>query len=321
MSHIFISYSRRDKKVVAQFVESLRKQDFIVWQDVSNLSAGQAWQQALLTAIEQAAVVIVFWSHLASLSPYVNQEVEHAVKHGKRIIPVWLDKNTPLLPELGEAHAVITPSFSASADQQIVSAILESAPRIQRQVTKFKTNLPMNAQKIKGTRHQVIGSREYMIVPLIKSAYSRVEVIAEASTIVSQATRVQLIIQCTGNVSYDIVLNAFKAILAEDEEFPEDTQPLVAVFVTGPTNPANDKEYKFTPNNVAQYSDLVDTTRKAINCIRENSIDRQVFQIFQRSLVEIAFLLGVQLERWISFQLYKWEGDTYGSIMSVAPRT
>lgn len=43
MSHIFISYSRKDKHVVAQFVESLRQQDFIVWQDVSDISAGASW--------------------------------------------------------------------------------------------------------------------------------------------------------------------------------------------------------------------------------------------------------------------------------------
>lgn len=159
MSHIFISYSRKDTKVVEQFVESLRKQDFIVWQDVSNISAGDQWHQALLDAIDQTAAVLVFWSQAASHSQYVKEELDRAIQQGKRIIPVWLDKNTPLRHDIASFNAIESKGFAPSAVQKIVTAVLEIAPRIQRLLTKFDVSLPMNAKKIKGMTRTSLAHR------------------------------------------------------------------------------------------------------------------------------------------------------------------
>ncbi|MCK6581250.1 MAG: toll/interleukin-1 receptor domain-containing protein [Anaerolineae bacterium] len=92
MSHIFISYARKNTKVVSQFVESLRTQDFIVWQDISNISAGEAWRSAIYSAIDQAEIVLIFWTAAALASTVVNEEIDHALSQGKHIIPVWLEK-------------------------------------------------------------------------------------------------------------------------------------------------------------------------------------------------------------------------------------
>ena len=321
MSHVFISYSRQDKRVVAQFVESLRKQDFIVWQDVSNISAGDKWHQALLDAIEQAALIIVFWSQSASLSKYVNEEIDYALKHNKTIIPVWLENATPLRKGLDEANAVVSSGFSPTAVQKIVNALLKTAPRIQRQVTDFRVNLPMNAQTINNITREVIGNREYMVIPLVKSTYSSAFIIAEANTIVKQAKRVQLMIQNTGSVGYTLPRNAFKAVLTEDDEYPKEAEPLVGLFITGARNPMDETQYWVDNTNVAHYSDMIDTVRKAITHITKDAADTQIFQLFQQTLVDIAFLLGVQVDRWLPFQLYKWDGSHYVPIINISPRS
>lgn len=321
MSHIFVSYSRKDKKVVAQYVESLRKQDFIVWQDVSNISAGEKWHQALLDAIEQSSAVVVFWTQSAYHSPYVNEEIDQALKHGKHIIPVWLESATPLRDGLKEANAVISNGFSSTAAQKISHALLEKAPRIQRQVMDFNTSIPMNAQTIPGISREIIGSREYMVVPLITSVYSSAYIIAEAGTIVRQVGRIQLIVQNTGPVDYATIRDAFKTILVADAEYSDEAEPLVGLYVTGAKNPMDSTQYWVDNTNVAHYSDMIDTTHKAISSITKNAADTQMFQMFQKTLVDIAFLLGVSLDRWLPLQLYKWEGGQYVPIINIPPRS
>ncbi len=320
MSHIFVSYSREDRRVVEQFVESLRKHDFIIWQDVSSISAGENWHQAMLDAIEQAAVVIVFWSQAASNSRYVNEEIDHAKEHGKRIIPVWLESATPLRKDIETINAVVSSSFTPNAVQKIVQALLQAAPRIQRMLTDFKPNLPMNAQTVDGMDREVIGSDEYLVVPLVKSAYSNACVIAKADTIVKRARRIQLMVQNTGAVDYAVVRNAFKTLLAEDNAYPPDAEPLVGLFVTGARNPTDLTQYWVDNTNVAHYSDMVDTVRKAMGAIAKDAADSQTFQLFQKTLVDIAFLLGVQMDRWLPLQLYKWDGTAYVPIIHIPPR-
>lgn len=321
MSHVFISYSRKDKKVVGQYVESLRKQDFIVWQDVSDISAGEKWHQALLDAIEQASAIVVFWSHSALHSPYVKEEIDHALKHNKHIIPVWLDSSAPLRDDLKEMNAVITGGYSSGAVQKLSRALLERVPRIQRQVLDFNTSIPMREQTIEGTSREVIGNREYLIVPLVQSVYSSACVIAEAATIVRQAARIQLIVQNTGPVDYATVRDAFKAILAVDAASPEEAEPIVGLHITGSRNPLDNAQYWIDNTNVAHYSDMIDTTRKSITALTRNAADTQMIQMFQKTLVDIAFLLGVSLDRWIPLQLYKWDGEQYVPIINVPPRS
>jgi len=321
MSHVFISYARKNKKVVGQFVENLRTQDFIVWQDVSNISAGESWREAIFNAIDQASAVVVFWTTAAQESTIVNEEIDHAIAQRKLIIPVWLEKATPLRDGLDSANAIIASAFSAVAAQKIASALLTVAPRIQRQITDFNTRIPVNQQSIEGTKREMIGNREYVVVPLVQSVYSQAVLIAEPNTVISQVKRIQLMMQCTGAVGWTMPRDAFRAIAAEDAEYPDDAEPLVGVYVTGSVNPNKSGEYWIDNTNVAHYSDLIDTTRKAMNHLNGQAATPQTFQLFQKTLVDIAFLIGVRADRWIPFQLYKWTGDSYTLIMNISPRS
>lgn len=320
MSHIFISYSRQDKKIVNQYVESLRKQDFVVWQDVSNISAGEKWQQAIFDAIEQSAAMLVFWTQAASLSDAVKSEIDHAIQHNKTIIPIWLEKQTPLRDGLKEANALIVLCFSNPTAQKIAHNLVDLAPRIQRQVLPFDPSIPMSAQKYDDIKREVIGSREYVIAPLIKSAYSSAYVIAEAATIARQAKQVQLIIQNTGPVDYSSVRDAFKAILAADVDTSDKAEPLLALYVTGAPHPLKQREYWIDSNNVHYYSDMLDTTNHTIGFLAAHAVDKPTFQIFLKTPVDVAFLLGVSLDRWLPFSLYKWDGNQYIPVINISPR-
>lgn len=312
-SHIFISYSRQDSKVVGEFVEALRKADFIVWQDVSGISAGDVWEQTLYDAIDNAAVVVVFWSQSASLSEWVGKEIAHAIKQNKPIIPIWLERATPLSAELAKYNAIPSRTFTP----KLTDALLAIAPRIQRRVAEFDASIPMSKQKHIG--REAIGKTEYVTLTLVESAYCKAVLIAEASTIIGQVSRVQLIIQNTRDVGYASVKDTFATILAEDAQHPEHAQPIVGLHVTGPVNPADTSKYYIDATNVAHYSDMSDTTHKAISILTKDDRDK-VFQVFLFTLVDIAFLVAISANRWITFQLYKWLGNTYSRIMTIPPR-
>ncbi|HRF95773.1 MAG TPA: toll/interleukin-1 receptor domain-containing protein [Aggregatilineales bacterium] len=191
--HIFISYSRQDSKIVGEFVEALRKADFIVWQDVSGISAGAAWEQTLYDAIDNAAAVLVFWSQAASLSEWVIKEVDHAIAQKKPIIPIWLERATPLSSKLAKRNAVATRTFTPKITESLLQiAQTDPSIRIQRIINlNFDDSIPMSKQA--DIQRNTIGSKEYIIIRLVESAYCQALLIAEATTIVGQVSRIQLI--------------------------------------------------------------------------------------------------------------------------------
>ena len=316
MSHIFISYSRRDKLVVEKFVDGLKTKRFVVWQDVSDLSAGDEWLQAIFEAIEQAAVVVVFWTQSAQNSEYVAKEIQHALKHGKKIIPVWLDQNVPLGP-LSNFEAVVSAGFSHEALEKLTADLVKEAPRSQWQLSDFDVHIPMNRQRVEGMSRERIGGEEYIVVPLIRSVYSNAHIIAKASTIVGQVARIQLMLQCTGGVSYEMPRDVFESVLSEERI--EDV-PLVGLYVTGPVDPLDDRQYRIDPHNVAQYSDIINTTYAACDFLVGRSDERPTFQVFLQALVDMAFWLGIQVDRWWPIQLYKWHNSRYMRIADISPR-
>jgi len=315
-SHVFISYSRKDRNVVAKFVEALRRQDFIVWQDVSNISAGEDWRPAIYRAIEESAVFIIFCSYASSMSDIVQEEVNHAKAHNKPIIPIWLEKDTRLGKELGDKNAIDSRVFTPKLSE----ALLRIAPRIQRQMMPVNFDVPMNTPTAPDTTRQVIGGTEYIIIPLIQSAYSKAVIIAQANTIPARAKRIQLMVQCTGTVGYGMVNDAFSIIQKEDAEFPDEAEPLVGLYITGPVDLADPTKYTIDVKNVAHYSDINDTIQKAIYLFTKDDRNK-VFQLFLQMLVDIAFLFGVESNRWIKYQLYRLErGVGYTRIMDIGER-
>lgn len=153
----------------------------------------------------------------------------------------------------------------------------------------------------------------------MQSLYSSAWIIAEAGTIVRQARRIQIIVQNTGGVDYTSVRAAFTTILTEDAQYPDEAEPLVGLYVTGAINPHKKTDFWVDNANVAHYSDMIDTLHKAMNHIAKNAASPQTFQLFQKTLMEIAFLVGVQMDRWIPLQLYKWDGQQYVRVMNIPP--
>jgi hypothetical protein len=90
MSDVFISYSRRDIDFVRQIFDQLTTHDYAPWVDWQDIPPTADWLSEIYRGIETANVFLFVISPDSVASEICTLEVEHALKHNKRLIPiVW----------------------------------------------------------------------------------------------------------------------------------------------------------------------------------------------------------------------------------------
>lgn len=85
---IFISYSRKDKDLVALLDTGLKQKDYKVWLDTKDILPSTQWMQMILDAIEQSPVFLMVISADSLYSEVCLKELNHAAALGKKIIPL-----------------------------------------------------------------------------------------------------------------------------------------------------------------------------------------------------------------------------------------
>ena len=90
MSHIFISYSRKDIDFARYFRAILENAGFAVWMDEKRLSAGMNWSDELQKAIDNCGAFVVIMSPDSHESKFVQSEILHALDRNKAMFPVLL---------------------------------------------------------------------------------------------------------------------------------------------------------------------------------------------------------------------------------------
>ncbi len=90
MSHIFISYSRKDHSYVKNLVASLRANQIPIWIDEGDINYGVRWFRSIVTAIRACAGVIVVMSDDSDQSDWVHKEILIGLQSGKPFYPLLL---------------------------------------------------------------------------------------------------------------------------------------------------------------------------------------------------------------------------------------
>jgi hypothetical protein len=116
MSHVFISYSHKDKEA-AQFVNALCKQSYQTWIDEAELRVSYEWRVEIDRAIESAFAVIVVMSQNAKESEYVTYEWAFAHGLGKRLVPIVI---SPV-----KLHGVLTDKFQFLYFERLQKSVVE----------------------------------------------------------------------------------------------------------------------------------------------------------------------------------------------------
>ncbi|MCA9086378.1 MAG: SUMF1/EgtB/PvdO family nonheme iron enzyme [Planctomycetaceae bacterium] len=94
---VFVSYASADVQRVTQLLKPLRTAGIPFWRDNERLMAGATYGSQIVTAIEQATVVMVICSRNSFASPNVRNEIITAWDRGRRnYLPVWIDRPTEI---------------------------------------------------------------------------------------------------------------------------------------------------------------------------------------------------------------------------------
>lgn len=91
MSDVFLAYSRKDIARARQLVEMLEARELSVWVDWQEIRPASEQMQEYLQGIEASDAFVFLLSAASMASPFRQQELEHAVAVGKRLIPVALE--------------------------------------------------------------------------------------------------------------------------------------------------------------------------------------------------------------------------------------
>lgn len=88
MKQLFISYSHKDTEFVRRLTDSFAAQNIEAWVDWEDIPPSVDWMKEIEKGIEQANAFVFIVSPDSIQSKVCGEEVAHAIKNGKRIIPV-----------------------------------------------------------------------------------------------------------------------------------------------------------------------------------------------------------------------------------------
>src|SRR6266508_3173459 len=88
MASLFISYSRKDIEVARRLTDAFKGQELDFWIDWEGIPPTVDWWKEIEKGIEEADIFLFLLSPDSTKSTVCKQEIEHAAKNGKRLIPV-----------------------------------------------------------------------------------------------------------------------------------------------------------------------------------------------------------------------------------------
>lgn len=303
MSHIFISYARKDNDIVSQVDTALRAKGYVVWRDVDDIRGSEDFEKAIRNGITSAAAVLVFWSANASASEWVNKEIALAVQRSTiPIYPIWLD-DTLLPAALEKRNAIL--GFRDGFTQGITKLIEELPQDIRRQRQGFQFATPLQDHAL----HTPIEHTSLVSVPLLSSSYCKAAVVGEPTTVVQKPATVQLCLQFAQSRGLPFITGVYDYTQTRGTSF-------IGIHITGPDRPG--EEYRLNNYNSAHWIDAVDTAYEAV--IEISKQGKPTLEIYSIGPQALMFALGMKFYRFWHVQLYNFLSDgNYARVMEIMP--
>ena len=88
----FISYSSRDAAAAVEFCDLLESRGLSCWVAPRNIIPGREYADEIMRGMAGSASVVLLVSSNSNVSKHVMREVEQAIKLGKPIFPILLEK-------------------------------------------------------------------------------------------------------------------------------------------------------------------------------------------------------------------------------------
>lgn len=102
MYKIFVSYAQPEIQWAEYLKNILSGTQVKVFVAEYDINAGDILSEEITTAIKQCDLFVLLWSKNANESRYVGKEIFLAKAEKKKILPILLQRNVPMPPELGD---------------------------------------------------------------------------------------------------------------------------------------------------------------------------------------------------------------------------
>ena len=129
MSHIFISYSHKDRNYVERLEKKLIEEGFNVWID-HRIDYGTQWPKAIQKALDACDAFIVVVTENAFESEWVQNEVARAKRKGKPIFPLLLEGEPWLFVEVTQYVDVTDGALPTSRFFESLARVTSSKKKI-----------------------------------------------------------------------------------------------------------------------------------------------------------------------------------------------
>ena len=88
---IFISHSTNDRAIAERVCSDLETQRFSCWIAPRDIDAGEAWDEAIIRALDSCRIVLLIFSGFSNESPQVKREVHRAIDKKKIVVPLRIE--------------------------------------------------------------------------------------------------------------------------------------------------------------------------------------------------------------------------------------
>ncbi len=165
MPSLFISYSRRDRPFMEQFVPRLRNVygHNAVWFD-KDLAGGDDWLAEIRRNIKKSEIFVILLTPESMQSKHCRDEWKQALRENKAILPVLLQDNTTIVPELAPIQYV---DMSAGISDENIDKFHAAVNRLQMQFIPVATPSTPKTSITKPKNSSKSPSIYWMAVPLI----------------------------------------------------------------------------------------------------------------------------------------------------------
>ncbi|NET55941.1 MAG: TIR domain-containing protein [Symploca sp. SIO2E6] len=124
MNETFISYSHRDSKFVRRIVNALNDAGINTWFEMEDIRPTTQWKQEILLGVQTCHNFVFIISPDSIASSYCEMELNYALLHNKRLIPVLYKHAEGIPSALQEPSWIFFHNFSQGMEDLLL--VIES---------------------------------------------------------------------------------------------------------------------------------------------------------------------------------------------------
>jgi hypothetical protein len=171
---VFISYSSKNKKLVDFLCDQLETADIKCWIAPRDIKAG-AYATSILRGIEKSKVFLLIFSQHSNKSEHVLREVDYALSHKLKIVPVNIDGTIPtdaMKYYLSTIHWLDVKDYQKPSNIKMILQAIHSSLEIDNSKKTYKTPPKLSLQKYKRPL-SIIFFISFISISYLMSGYTR----------------------------------------------------------------------------------------------------------------------------------------------------